>query len=203
MVPPIYRPTRAEGYTVVLVNSNPATIMTDPGTADRTYVGPMTPELVEQILEKVGGWGLEWSGVATWRCTGRRRTCLSVCGRSWALHGGDADADARVDQEDAAACLCWGANSSPARPPARRLQERPDAILPTMGGQTALNLAKALSEVRRRRRCCCRRWRRWGVLPLPPPALLRCRCTVARRRCAIALHCVILWHTQPCVRLFD
>lgn len=58
------------------MNSNPATIMTDPGTADRTYVGPMTPELVEQIIVK----------------------------------------------------------------------ERPDAILPTMGGQTALNLAKALSE---------------------------------------------------------
>jgi carbamoyl-phosphate synthase large subunit len=38
---------------VVLLNSNPATIMTDPGTADRTYVGPMTPELVEQILAKV------------------------------------------------------------------------------------------------------------------------------------------------------
>lgn len=61
---------------MILVNSNPATIMTDPGTADRTYIGPMTPELVEQILEK----------------------------------------------------------------------ERPDAILPTMGGQTGLNLAKALSE---------------------------------------------------------
>jgi carbamoyl-phosphate synthase large subunit len=67
---------RAEGYKVVLVNSNPATIMTDPGTADRTYVGPMTPEAVEQII----------------------------------------------------------------------VQEKPDAILPTMGGQTALNLAKALSE---------------------------------------------------------
>ena len=67
---------RAEGYRVVLVNSNPATIMTDPETADRTYVGPMTPELVEQIIQK----------------------------------------------------------------------EKPDAILPTMGGQTALNLAKALSE---------------------------------------------------------
>jgi carbamoylphosphate synthase large subunit len=38
---------------VVLLNSNPATIMTDPGFADRTYVGPMTPELVEQILIKV------------------------------------------------------------------------------------------------------------------------------------------------------
>ncbi|KAK9909404.1 hypothetical protein WJX75_001745 [Coccomyxa subellipsoidea] len=67
---------KAEGYKVVLLNSNPATIMTDPGTADRTYIGPMTPELVEQILDK----------------------------------------------------------------------ERPEAILPTMGGQTALNLAKALSE---------------------------------------------------------
>ena len=61
---------------MILVNSNPATIMTDPTTADRTYVGPMTPELVEQIIAK----------------------------------------------------------------------EKPDAILPTMGGQTALNLAKALSE---------------------------------------------------------
>mmetsp|Transcript_22911 Transcript_22911/g.50216 ORF Transcript_22911/g.50216 Transcript_22911/m.50216 type:complete len:1179 (-) Transcript_22911:261-3797(-) len=67
---------RKEGYRVILLNSNPATIMTDPGMADRTYIGPMTPELVEQILAK----------------------------------------------------------------------ERPDAILPTMGGQTGLNLAKALSE---------------------------------------------------------
>ena len=40
---------KEEGYTVVLVNSNPATIMTDPGTADRTYVTPMTPELVEKV----------------------------------------------------------------------------------------------------------------------------------------------------------
>ncbi|KDD75698.1 L chain of carbamoyl-phosphate synthase [Helicosporidium sp. ATCC 50920] len=67
---------KAEGYRVILLNSNPATIMTDPETADATYIGPMTPELVEPILAK----------------------------------------------------------------------ERPDAILPTMGGQTALNLAKALSE---------------------------------------------------------
>lgn len=67
---------KAEGYKVILLNSNPATIMTDPGTADRTYIGPMTPKLVEQILVK----------------------------------------------------------------------ERPDAILPTMGGQTGLNIAKALAE---------------------------------------------------------
>ncbi|GBG60954.1 hypothetical protein CBR_g16075 [Chara braunii] len=67
---------KAEGYQVVLINSNPATIMTDPGMADRTYVTPMTPELVAKVIE----------------------------------------------------------------------QERPDALLPTMGGQTALNLAVALSE---------------------------------------------------------
>jgi carbamoyl-phosphate synthase large subunit len=67
---------RDEGYEVILVNSNPATIMTDPETADRTYVEPLTPEIVEKIIAK----------------------------------------------------------------------ERPDALLPTMGGQTALNLAVALAK---------------------------------------------------------
>ncbi|KAE9600617.1 hypothetical protein Lal_00045965 [Lupinus albus] len=67
---------KEEGYEVILINSNPATIMTDPDLADRTYIAPMTPELVEQVLEA----------------------------------------------------------------------ERPDALLPTMGGQTALNLAVALAE---------------------------------------------------------
>lgn len=67
---------RDEGYEVVLINSNPATIMTDPDTANHTYVGPMTIEMVDQILEK----------------------------------------------------------------------EKVDAILPTMGGQTGLNLAKGLAE---------------------------------------------------------
>src|SRR5208283_5203555 len=65
---------REEGYTVVLVNSNPATIMTDPDTADRTYIEPITWEVVAQIIEK----------------------------------------------------------------------ERPDALLPTLGGQTGLNTAMAL-----------------------------------------------------------
>src|SRR5262252_9227039 len=65
---------RDEGYRVILVNSNPATIMTDPGLADATYVEPITPDLVARIIER----------------------------------------------------------------------ERPDAILPTMGGQTALNTAMAL-----------------------------------------------------------
>ncbi|MDQ3070844.1 MAG: carbamoyl-phosphate synthase large subunit, partial [Acidobacteriota bacterium] len=68
---------KAEGLEVILVNSNPATIMTDPETADRTYVEPLTPELVEQIIAR----------------------------------------------------------------------ERPDAILPTVGGQTALNLAMKLGEL--------------------------------------------------------
>jgi carbamoyl-phosphate synthase large subunit len=43
---------REEGYEVVLVNSNPATIMTDPETADRTYIEPLTPELVAKVIEK-------------------------------------------------------------------------------------------------------------------------------------------------------
>src|SRR5512138_3403681 len=67
---------RAEGYEVVLVNSNPATIMTDPELANRTYVEPLTVEYVEAIIAK----------------------------------------------------------------------EKPDAILPTVGGQTGLNLALALHE---------------------------------------------------------
>ncbi|MBA3875311.1 MAG: carbamoyl-phosphate synthase large subunit, partial [Anaerolineae bacterium] len=67
---------RREGYRIVLVNSNPATIMTDPEFADATYVEPLTPEMCERIIE----------------------------------------------------------------------QERPDAILPTVGGQTALNLALALHD---------------------------------------------------------
>ena len=43
---------REEGYRVVLVNSNPATIMTDPETADATYIEPITPEFIEQIIIK-------------------------------------------------------------------------------------------------------------------------------------------------------
>ena len=67
---------KEEGYEVILVNSNPATIMTDPNFADKTYVEPVTPEVVEMIIKK----------------------------------------------------------------------DRPDAILPTMGGQTGLNTALAVAE---------------------------------------------------------
>jgi carbamoyl-phosphate synthase large subunit len=68
---------KEEGYEVVLINSNPATIMTDPDTADRTYIEPIRPDVVEKIIER----------------------------------------------------------------------ERPDALLPTMGGQTALNTAVSLAEM--------------------------------------------------------
>jgi len=67
---------KEEGYRIILVNSNPATIMTDPEFADRTYVEPLTPEILETIIER----------------------------------------------------------------------EKPDAVLPTLGGQTALNLALALAD---------------------------------------------------------
>ena len=70
------RALKEEGYRVVLVNSNPATIMTDPELADRTYIEPVTPEWVAKVIER----------------------------------------------------------------------ERPDALLPTMGGQTALNVAMALQR---------------------------------------------------------
>jgi carbamoyl-phosphate synthase large subunit len=70
------RVLRAEGYRVILANSNPATIMTDPDFADRTYIEPLTPEVLAAIIER----------------------------------------------------------------------EKPDAVLPTLGGQTALNLAMALFE---------------------------------------------------------
>ena len=68
---------KVEGYRVILINSNPATIMTDPELADATYIEPITPEIVARIIEK----------------------------------------------------------------------ERPDALLPTMGGQTALNTALSLKKM--------------------------------------------------------
>ena len=83
---------KEEGYTVVLVNSNPATIMTDPEFADRTYIEPITPEVVEKII----------------------------------------------------------------------IKEKPDALLPTLGGQTALNTAVALPG-----------WIRWPQHSAKNAALLR------------------------------
>jgi len=78
---------REEGYRVILVNSNPATIMTDPEMADVTYIEPITWQMVASIIER----------------------------------------------------------------------ERPDALLPTMGGQTALNWSRASSSASGPMRCC-RQW---------------------------------------------
>ena len=56
---------KEEGYRIVLVNSNPATIMTDPELADATYIEPITPEIVAKIIEKEryvipGGFAINW-----------------------------------------------------------------------------------------------------------------------------------------------
>src|SRR4030065_717497 len=57
---------REEGYSVVLINSNPATIMTDPGMADRTYIEPITPDFIEKVLVQE-----QADGRAGWTCRGR------------------------------------------------------------------------------------------------------------------------------------
>jgi carbamoyl-phosphate synthase large subunit len=58
---------REEGYRVILVNSNPATIMTDPEFADRTYIEPITPECVEKIIVREGGM-VRIGAKANWCC---------------------------------------------------------------------------------------------------------------------------------------
>ena len=82
--------------------------MTDPDTANRTYIGPMTPELVESIIAKA-------------------RVAL-LCTTTCASHSSQDEPPART-------------------PSITTVQEKPDALLPTMGGQTALNLAVTLAEV--------------------------------------------------------
>src|ERR1039458_4792786 len=67
---------RADGYQVVLVNSNPATIMTDPGLADKTYVEPLTVPYLEEIIRRVRPDALlstSWGMPASSTTLGRRR----------------------------------------------------------------------------------------------------------------------------------
>jgi carbamoyl-phosphate synthase large subunit len=77
---------REEGYKVVLVNSNPATIMTDPEFADATYIEPVTPEAVEKIIEKekpdallptLGGQTGLNTAMVLWRWSGSWPECCS------------------------------------------------------------------------------------------------------------------------------
>ena len=81
---------REEGYRVVLVNSNPATIMTDPEFADRTYIEPITPESVEKIIEIEKRRSRKAAPRASWYCcrrsVGRRHSipqCRSIGPASW------------------------------------------------------------------------------------------------------------------------
>ena len=99
--------------------------MTDPETANRTYIGPMTPELVETIIAKARHRP---------RCTPLRAQPTAHQQRSPARHW--------------ARCSLRRRAVADASLRGRREQEKPDALLPTMGGQTALNLAVALAEVR-------------------------------------------------------
>jgi carbamoyl-phosphate synthase large subunit len=59
---------KEEGYRVILINSNPATIMTDPELADRTYVEPITVEVVEKVIERERRW--DWSSAGRSKNTG-------------------------------------------------------------------------------------------------------------------------------------
>jgi carbamoyl-phosphate synthase large subunit len=70
---------REEGYEVVLVNSNPATIMTDPSVADRTYVEPLTAEVLEKILERERPTRSSRRSAARRRSTSRRRSASPAC----------------------------------------------------------------------------------------------------------------------------
>src|SRR5258706_11278649 len=106
---------REEGYRVVLINSNPATIMTDPEFADRTYIEPITPECVEKIivreLEEMKKMGVP-VGVAASRQSAANLT----------------------DEQRRSA-------ETPLRDVPHKL-----VLLPTLGGQTALNTAMALHK---------------------------------------------------------
>jgi carbamoyl-phosphate synthase large subunit len=76
---------REEGYRVVLVNSNPATIMTDPDMADATYVEPITPEIVAKIIARNAPtrccrqWADRRHSTARWRCTMTVRWSGTAC----------------------------------------------------------------------------------------------------------------------------
>ncbi len=124
---------REEGYKVVLVNSNPATIMTDPQFSDCTYIEPITPEAVEKIIARHNG--------------GRRDE--GTKGRRDGGGGGDGGTEARRNEGEEAASGSGGFDPSvPAslRPCVPASLPHIDALLPTLGGQTALNVACELFD---------------------------------------------------------
>src|SRR5205807_1081859 len=107
---------KEEGYRVVLINSNPATIMTDPEFADRTYLEPITPECVEKIIAR------EIEGL---------RAGSSQLEKPKA---GNKANSTRPSPGNASVAV-------PAEPGPQKL-----VLLPTLGGQTALNTAMALFQ---------------------------------------------------------
>ena len=124
---------REEGYQVVLVNSNPATIMTDPQFSDHTYIEPITPEAVEKIIERHNGGGRH-EGTEARRHEGGGR------------HGGS---EARRHEGEAISHAGESADSDPFVPSCLDASvplPRIDALLPTLGGQTALNVACELFD---------------------------------------------------------
>ncbi|HMP82578.1 MAG TPA: hypothetical protein PKA41_07710, partial [Verrucomicrobiota bacterium] len=116
---------KEEGYRVVLVNSNPATIMTDPEFADRTYIEPITPEAVEKIII---------------------REKEEIKKLTSATGSGSTRASRVVEATPASTSAEREARSS--APEAGVLPETPNklVLLPTLGGQTALNTAMALHK---------------------------------------------------------
>ena len=120
---------KQEGYEVVLVNSNPATIMTDPDLADRTYVEPLTREYVEEIIR------IEAEMLANSQGLQPADSFMASGGMPEAVHGYKAD-------PESSSCASGEAvpfQSSTGRP-------GKFALLPTVGGQTALNLAVDLAD---------------------------------------------------------
>ncbi len=101
---------KEEGYRVILVNSNPATIMTDPDFADRTYIEPVTPEFIEKII------AIETEEL-------RRQSSPT-----------EADRESEIGSRTSE--ITWRESDAP-----RKL-----VLLPTLGGQTALNAAMALDR---------------------------------------------------------
>jgi len=116
---------REEGYRVVLINSNPATIMTDPEFADRTYIEPITPECVEKIIVR--------------ELEEMKRMGVPVEMRSAPAPGAPERASRSEKVEAGAASTTREARVLPEI--AHKL-----VLLPTLGGQTALNTAMALHK---------------------------------------------------------
>ncbi|HTM73560.1 MAG TPA: carbamoyl phosphate synthase large subunit, partial [Pseudolabrys sp.] len=141
-----------EGYRIILVNSNPATIMTDPDLAHATYIEPITPEIVGKIIEKErnvigGGFALlpTMGGQTALNCALSLRKQGTLEKFDVQMIGATADAiDKAEDRERFREAMTKIGLETPK---SRQVKTLPDALLPTMGGQTALNTALSLKKL--------------------------------------------------------